>query len=126
MRGWDCPLAQERVLGCRNEDAPTDVYGQPDKQRDYLLDDQHRKNGFENLSHRFRAARLVCIGSTPMTNPEAIQRLSINTGDCSAVSWLHHNNTEVIHAVVTRYFGTGPVTEKAECELRFPVIRVKR
>ncbi len=52
-----------------------------------------------------------------MTNREAIRRLSVNAGDCSAVSWLHHNNTEVIHGVVTRYFGTGEAADKAECVL---------
>jgi hypothetical protein len=49
-----------------------------------------------------------------MTNREAIRRLSVNAGDCSAAAWLHHNNIEVIHAVVMRYFGTGPDAERAE------------
>jgi hypothetical protein len=59
-----------------------------------------------------------------MTNREAIRRLSVNAGDCSAAAWLHHNNIEVIHAVVTRYFGTGPDAERAECDrLRKEAIR---
>lgn len=49
-----------------------------------------------------------------MTNREAIRRLSVNAGDCSATLRLHHNNIEIIHAVVTRYFGAGPDVEKAE------------
>jgi hypothetical protein len=30
---------------------------------------------------------------------------------------LHHNNTEAIRGVVTRYFGTGEAADKAECVL---------
>jgi hypothetical protein len=52
-----------------------------------------------------------------MTSREAIHRLSVNVSDCLAVSWLHHNHAEVIHALVTRCFGIGPVADKAECEL---------
>ena len=49
-----------------------------------------------------------------MTNREAILRLSVNTGDGLAMTSLHDNNAKVIRAVVTRYFGAGPVAEKAE------------
>jgi hypothetical protein len=49
-----------------------------------------------------------------MTNREAIRRLSLNSGDCLAIEWLHYNNVEVIHAVVTRYFEAGPVADKVE------------
>lgn len=52
-----------------------------------------------------------------MTDREAIRRLSVNAGDFSAVSWLHHNNTEIIHGVVARYFGTGEAADRAECVL---------
>ena len=52
-----------------------------------------------------------------MTNREAIRRLSVNAGDRSAVSWLHHNNTEIIHGVATRHFGAGEAADKAECVL---------
>jgi hypothetical protein len=49
-----------------------------------------------------------------MTSREAIRRLSINSGDCLAMEWLHFNNMELIHLMVTRMFGTGPVAEKTE------------
>jgi hypothetical protein len=49
-----------------------------------------------------------------MTNREAIQRLSANTGDGPAMTSLRVNNAEVIRAAVTRYFGAGPVADKAE------------
>ena len=52
-----------------------------------------------------------------MTDREAIRRLTLNTGDCSAVSWLHHNHNAAIHAIVTRVFGSGPLAEKAEYDL---------
>jgi hypothetical protein len=49
-----------------------------------------------------------------MTNREAIERLSANTGDGTAMTSLRVNNAEVIRAVITRYFGAGPVADKAE------------
>jgi hypothetical protein len=49
-----------------------------------------------------------------MTNREAILRLSVNTGDGLAMTWLRDNNAKVIRAAVTRYFGAGPVADKAE------------
>jgi hypothetical protein len=49
-----------------------------------------------------------------MTNREAILRLSANTGDGPAMTWLRENNSKVIRGVVTRYFGTGPAADKAE------------
>ena len=49
-----------------------------------------------------------------MTNREAILRLSINTGDTLAITSLHRNNGDVIRCAVTRYFGEGPVADKAE------------
>jgi hypothetical protein len=49
-----------------------------------------------------------------MTNREAILRLSVNTGDGLAMTSLHDNNTKVIRTTVTRYFGVGPVADKAE------------
>jgi hypothetical protein len=52
-----------------------------------------------------------------MTDREAIRRLTLNTGDCSAVSWLHFNHNAAIHAIVTRFFGNGPLSEKAEYDL---------
>ncbi len=52
-----------------------------------------------------------------MTNREAILRLSVNTCDGLAISSLRDNNAKVIRSVVTRYFGAGPVADKAECEL---------
>jgi hypothetical protein len=52
-----------------------------------------------------------------MTGREAIRRLSLNPSDCLAVSWLHFNYIASIHAVVTRFFGTGPDAEKAEYQL---------
>jgi hypothetical protein len=52
-----------------------------------------------------------------MTDREAIRRLTLNSGDCSAVSWLHHNHNEAIHAIVTRVFGDSPLAEKAEYDL---------
>jgi hypothetical protein len=52
-----------------------------------------------------------------MTNREAILRLSANTGDAPAMNWLRENNSRVIRAVITRYFGAGPVADKAEAVL---------
>jgi hypothetical protein len=52
-----------------------------------------------------------------MTDREAIRRLSLNSADCSAVSWLHFNHNAAIHAIVTRVFGDGPLAEKAEHDL---------
>ena len=52
-----------------------------------------------------------------MNDREAIRRLTLNSGDCSAVSWLHHNHNAAIHAIVTRVFGSGPLAEKAEYDL---------
>jgi len=52
-----------------------------------------------------------------MTNREAILRLSVNTGDGLAMTSLHDNNAKAIRAIVTRYFGAGPVADKAECVL---------
>ena len=49
-----------------------------------------------------------------MTNREAILRLSVNTGDGLAMTSLRDNNAKVIRAAVTRYFGAGPVADKAE------------
>lgn len=47
-----------------------------------------------------------------MTNREAIRRLSLYSGDCLAMEWLHFNNVELIHLIVTRHFGTGPLRTK--------------
>lgn len=52
-----------------------------------------------------------------MTDREAIRRLTLNSGDCSAVSWLHHNHNAAIHAIVARAFGDSPLAEKAEYDL---------
>ena len=52
-----------------------------------------------------------------MTTREAIRRLSLNSGDCLALSWLHHNNIEPIHALIMNYFGTGQTADKAEYDL---------
>jgi hypothetical protein len=52
-----------------------------------------------------------------MTNREAIQRLSVNKDDHVAVMSLHDNNAGIIRAAITRYFGTGPVADKAESAL---------
>jgi len=49
-----------------------------------------------------------------MTNREAILRLSVNTGDAVAIASLRGNNADVIRGAITRYFGVGPVAEKAE------------
>jgi hypothetical protein len=49
-----------------------------------------------------------------MTSREAILRLSANAGDGLAMTGLHDNNAEVIRAAVTRYFGVGPIADKAE------------
>jgi hypothetical protein len=49
-----------------------------------------------------------------MTNREAILRLSANTGDGPAMSWLREHNSKVIRAAITRYFGAGPAADKAE------------
>jgi hypothetical protein len=49
-----------------------------------------------------------------MTNREAILRLSANTGDAPAMTWLRENNSKVIRGVITRYFGAGPAADKAE------------
>jgi hypothetical protein len=49
-----------------------------------------------------------------MTNREAILRLSTNTGDGLAMTSLRDNNAKVIRAVVTRYFGAGPIADQAE------------
>jgi hypothetical protein len=57
------------------------------------------------------------VGPGLMTDREAIRRLSLNTSDCLALSWLHHNHIVEIHTLVTRVFGTGPAAEKAEVEL---------
>lgn len=52
-----------------------------------------------------------------MTNLEAIQRLSVNKDDHIAVTSLHDNNVAIIRTVVTRYFGAGPIADKAESAL---------
>ena len=52
-----------------------------------------------------------------MTTREAIRRLSLNAGDCLALSWLHHNNIEPIHTVISHYFGIGQNADKAEYDL---------
>jgi hypothetical protein len=49
-----------------------------------------------------------------MTNREAILRLSANTGDVPAMTWLRENNSKVIRGVIARYFGAGPAADKAE------------
>jgi hypothetical protein len=49
-----------------------------------------------------------------MTNREAIQRLSINKDDHIAATSLRDNNAEVIRGIITRYFGAGPIADKAE------------
>lgn len=56
-----------------------------------------------------------------MTNREAILRLSRDSGDGPAMTSLRDNNVEILHATITRYFGAGPVAEKAEGAL---VVRV--
>jgi hypothetical protein len=52
-----------------------------------------------------------------MTNREAIRRLSVNKDDRLAVMSLHDNNAGIIRAAITRYFGAGPVADKAESVL---------
>ena len=52
-----------------------------------------------------------------MTNREAIQRLSVNKYDRLAVRSLHENNAGIIRAAIGRYFGAGPVADKAESAL---------
>ncbi len=52
-----------------------------------------------------------------MTNREAILRLSVDTGDGAAMTSLRDNNTELIRVAITRYFGSGPVANNAECTL---------
>ena len=52
-----------------------------------------------------------------MTNREAILRLSVDTGDALAITSLRTNNADVIRGAITRYFGAGPVANKAECLL---------
>ena len=50
-----------------------------------------------------------------MTNREAILRLSVKHGRRPGYGCLHDNdNTNVIRTTVTRYFGVGPVADKAE------------
>jgi hypothetical protein len=78
------------------------------------LDSQPRESEFEDISFSLRAKGVACTETRPMTTREAIRRLSVNASDCLAQSWLHHNNIEMIRAVVTRYFGTGPAADKAE------------
>jgi hypothetical protein len=58
-------VAQERVTGTRNQDAPTYVRGQRDKQRNPLLDYQPWKGGFKDVSCRDRVTRVVRIGPSP-------------------------------------------------------------
>ena len=52
-----------------------------------------------------------------MTNREAIQRLAVNKHDPVAVTSLHDNNAAIIRAVIARYFGSGPIADKAESAL---------
>jgi hypothetical protein len=52
-----------------------------------------------------------------MTNREAIQRLSVNKDDHVALKSLRDNNAAIIHTVITRYFGAGPIADKAESAL---------
>jgi hypothetical protein len=52
-----------------------------------------------------------------MTNREAILRLSVNAGDALAMASLQDNNSKVIRAAVTRYFGAGPLADQAESAL---------
>jgi len=49
-----------------------------------------------------------------MTNREAILRLSANTGDWPAMTFLRENNSKVLHDIITRYFGAGSAADKAE------------
>jgi hypothetical protein len=49
-----------------------------------------------------------------MTNREAILRLSVDTGDGLAITWLHENNIDVIRGAVARYFGAGLAADEAE------------
>jgi len=49
-----------------------------------------------------------------MTNREAILRLSVNTDDALAITSLRTNNADVIRGTIARYFGVGPVANKAE------------
>jgi hypothetical protein len=49
-----------------------------------------------------------------MTNREAILRLSANTGDGAAMTWLRDHNSKVIRGAIARYFGAGPEADSAE------------
>jgi hypothetical protein len=61
-----------------------------------------------------------------MTNREAILRLSVNTGDAQAIASLSENNADVIRGAIARYFGVGPVANKAGCLLMERIARHAR
>jgi hypothetical protein len=54
------------------------------------------------------------VAPYPMTNREAILRLSVNSTDGSAITSLYDNNAEIIRAVITRYLGIGQRADNAE------------
>jgi hypothetical protein len=114
MRRRHGPVAKERNAGCRYEDAPAHMHRQPIKYFNYLLDDLSWKGRLEDVPQRLQLARVVCIGPCEMTNREAILRLSVDTGDGLAITWLHENNIDVIRGAVARYFGAGLAADKAE------------
>jgi hypothetical protein len=49
-----------------------------------------------------------------MSNREALLRLAADKDDAPALTWLCEHNAEVVHAAMSRYFGAGPVSEKAQ------------
>jgi len=93
------------------------MHGCFDSQRHRLPDRQPRERHFNIISQAIGIQRVACLGTSPMTDREAIRRLSLNSADCSAVTWLHFNHNEAIHAIVTHVFGDGPLAEKAEYDL---------
>ena len=50
----------------------------------------------------------------PMTNREALLRLSVNKHDPLAMISLRKNSAEIIRTTLLRYFGTGTAADKAE------------
>src|SRR6266849_9817039 len=85
MRRRQRPMAQERNRGRSYGDAPAHVHRQRIKYLDRVLDERTREDRLEDVPERLQLAGVVCA-ACPMTNREAILRLSVNTGDGLAIS----------------------------------------
>src|ERR1700680_2081993 len=90
------------------------MHRQPIKYFDGLLDDCSREDRIQNVPQRPQLARVGCVTHCHMANREAILRLSINTGDTRAITWLHSNSGDVVGGTIPCASGAAHVAEKAE------------